>query len=177
MTGVQTCALPIWNKQNVISIYGENRITPFRKVREGCRGIVVKDGKILVSREETGIVMIPGGGLEEGETLEECCRRELEEETGYTVEPEKCFLELDEYYGEYKFVGYYYICRIVGTCECRLTEEEMRVGMGPVWMEVGEFTDILSRYSDYADIDENRRVMYLREYTAMNEYFKLKGGY
>ncbi len=162
-------------KQNVISIYGENRITPHTKVREGCRGIVVKDGKILVSREKTGIVMIPGGGLEKGETLAECCRRELEEETGYTVEPEECFLELDEYYGEYKFVGYYFVCRVVGTCERRPTEEELRIGMAPVWMDICEFTDILSRYSDYADTDEDRRGMYLREYTAMKEYFKLTG--
>lgn len=160
----------------IISIYGDNRITPFRKLREGCRGIVVKEGKILVSREETtGTVMIPGGGLEAGETREECCRRELEEETGYTIEPEKCYLEIDEYYGEYKFVGYYFVCSIVGTCERRPTEEEMKIGMSPVWMDIGEFTDILSRYSDYADTDEDRCGMYLREYTAMNEYFKLTG--
>ena len=158
-------------RTKTVSIYGENRITPYEKLREGCRGIVIRDGKILVSREgKTGIVMIPGGGLEREETLEECCRRELAEETGYVVEPEMCFLELDEYYGEFKFVGYYYICRVVGTCGRHLTEQEKDVGMAPVWMDVDEFVDILSRYGDYAGIDEDRRGMYLREYTAMREY-------
>ena len=161
------------NDFRIISIYGDNRVTPYKTVREGCRGIVVKDGRILVSREETtGIVMIPGGGLESGETREECCRRELEEETGYTVEPEKCYLEIDEYYGEYKFVGYYYVCRVVGTCERRLTEEEKRLGMAPVWMDIGEFMDILSHHADWIETDEDRSGMYLREYTAMRKYLE-----
>ena len=157
-----------------ITIYGYNRITPCEKVRAGCRGIVARDGKILVSRQTDGTVMIPGGGLEEGESLEECCARELAEETGYAVEPEDCFLELDEYYGKYKFVGYYYICRAVGTCERRPTEQECDAGMAPVWMDVGEFVSILSRYADYADTDNDVCGLYLREYTAMREYLALE---
>ncbi len=157
----------------IITIYGDNRITPYKKLREGCRGIVVKDGRILVSREgKTGTVMIPGGGLESGETRVECCSRELKEETGYIVEPEKCYLEIDEYYCEYKFVGYYYICRLIGHGEKHLTPEEEKLKMAPVWMDIGEFTDILSRYGDHAGTDEDRRGMYLREYSAMIEYLK-----
>jgi len=158
-----------------IEIFGCNRITPYSKVRAGCRGIVVEDGKILVSRERSGIVMIPGGGLEAGETLEDCCRREIEEETGYIVEPGECFLELDEYYGEYKFVGYYYVCRAVGKGERRPTEEEKAIGLAPVWLGVEEFVDTLSHYSEWLEPDEERSGMYLREYTAMREYLKLVG--
>ena len=152
-------------------IFGYNRIKPYEKPREGSRGIVVKDGKILVSREEkTGTVMIPGGGIEEGEGREECCRREVEEETGYIVEPERCYLEIDEYYGKYKFVGYYFVCRLIGEGERHPTEEEKELGMAPVWMDVEEFVGILSRYSEWMDTDEERGGMYLREYTAMVEY-------
>ena len=154
-----------------IDIFGYNRIKPYEKIREGCRGIVIRDGKVLVSREErTGIVMIPGGGLEDGETHIDCCRREIAEETGYEVEPEKCFLEIDEYYGKYRFTNYYFTCRIVGTCEKNLTEQEINVGMAPVWMDVDEFTDILSRYSEWMETDEERSGMYMREYAAMREY-------
>ncbi|MBQ7714348.1 MAG: GNAT family N-acetyltransferase [Clostridia bacterium] len=156
-----------------VSIYGENRITPFTKIREGCRAIIIENGKILVSREsKSGTVMIPGGGLEAGETRDACCRRELEEETGYLVDPVECFLELDEYYKEYKFIGYYYICRIVGQGRVHLTEVEREVGLAPVWMDVKEFIDILSTYDDWKDVDEDRCGMYLREYTAMLEYYK-----
>lgn len=159
-----------------IEIFGCNRITPYSKVRAGCRGIVVEDGKILVSRERSGIVMIPGGGLEAGETLEDCCRREIEEETGLVVEPGECFLELDEYYGEYKFVGYYYVCRVVGEGKRHLTKAEEDVGLDAVVMPVEEFVGTLSHYGDYAETYEELSGMYLREYTAMREYFKHVNG-
>ena len=158
----------------IIEIFGDNRIKPYEVERVGCRGIVIEDGKILVSRERSGIVMIPGGGLEECESLEECCRRELEEETGYIVEPGECFLEIDEYYGEYKFSGYYYACTVVGEGKRRLTDEEKEVGLTSVWMDVGEFVDTLSRYGDYAESDEERSGMYLREFTAMREYISYR---
>ena len=157
-----------------IEIFGDNRIKPYEAERVGCRGIVIKDGNILVSRAKTiGEVMIPGGGLENGETLADCCRRELEEETGYIVDVGECFLEIDEYYGEYKFADYYYACAVVGEGKRQLTDEEKEVGMTSVWMDVGEFVDTLSRYGDHAESDEERSGMYLREFTAMREYVKM----
>lgn len=43
-----------------------------------------------------------GGGLELDESLEECCVREILEETGYVVKPLEKFLVMNEYYEEYK---------------------------------------------------------------------------
>ena len=71
-----------------IDILGANRFETFSKTRVGCRGVVIQDGKLLVSREEVSDYwMLPGGGLEENETPAECCVREILEETGYIVEP------------------------------------------------------------------------------------------
>lgn len=42
--------------------------------------------------------MIPGGGLERNESDEECCIREIAEETGVQVETSDCLLEIAEYY-------------------------------------------------------------------------------
>ena len=54
--------------------------------RIGCRGIVCKDDLYLVVRlKEWDIYTFPGGGLEENETLEECCQREVLEETGIII--------------------------------------------------------------------------------------------
>ena len=160
-----------------IELFGENRIKPHERERVGCRGIVIEDGKLLVSREEkTGIVMLPGGGLEEGESLKECCRRELLEETGYIVDVGECFLELDEFYGNCKWIGYYFICEKTGEGERRLTEEESRLGMAPVLMNPDEFLAVTGRHSDYAGVDEDRRGMYLRENIALREYISLKEG-
>ena len=50
-------------------------------LRHACRGILVKDGKVLLGYESNNNkYIIPGGGVENEETLEECCERELLEE-------------------------------------------------------------------------------------------------
>ena len=54
-------------------------------LRHASRGILVCDGKVLLSYETVyGKYIIPGGGVEEGESYSECCERELLEETGYS---------------------------------------------------------------------------------------------
>ncbi|MDY2607628.1 MAG: hypothetical protein SOV90_06890 [Lachnospiraceae bacterium] len=41
--------------------------------------------------------------------------------------------------------------------------------MEPRWLNISEIKDIFSQYNLYHGIDDMRRVMYLREYTALNE--------
>lgn len=52
--------------------------------------IIVRDGKILLVKRDTepfrGFWALPGGRLEDDETLEECCIREAKEESGIDVE-------------------------------------------------------------------------------------------
>lgn len=46
-------------------------------------GIVIKDNKVLVvDMDDSGFLCLPGGYVELGETTEEACIRELEEEVG-----------------------------------------------------------------------------------------------
>lgn len=58
----------------------------------GVGGVVFDaDGRVLLVRRQhppqAGLWHIPGGRLEAGETLAECCRREVWEETGIRVQP------------------------------------------------------------------------------------------
>ena len=47
--------------------YSLHHVNPPEKTRFSCRGIVVRDGKVLLSYESTkDVYMSPGGGLEEG---------------------------------------------------------------------------------------------------------------
>ena len=105
-----------------IDILGANRFETYSKLRIGCRGIVIQDEKLLVSREEiSDYWMLPGGGLEKDETLTECCAREVLEETGYLVEPIEEFLVMNEYYGEYRYISHFFICKVVGQGKQQLT--------------------------------------------------------
>lgn len=154
-----------------IDIWGANRFETHIKTRVACRGIVIKDGKLLVSLEEiSDYWLLPGGGLENGETLAECCAREIEEETGYVVEVLKEFLVMNEYYEEYKYVSHFFVCKVIGKGEQRLTESEIRRGLIPQWVDIQFFVDIVSRHQDYAPTNEEKRGAYLREYTAIRHY-------
>lgn len=151
-----------------IDIYGENRFEKYTKSREACRGIVICNDKILLTYEvNTNQWFIPGGGIESNESLEECCVRELAEETGYIVKPNKQYLTINEYYEEWLFVSHYYICDYIDETERKLTKREVEVGLEPRWISLKEAIDIFSKHQEYADENEMKRGAYLREYNAL----------
>ena len=156
-----------------IEIHGANKHKTFSKTRVGCRGIVIKDSRMLISHEvNTDYYLIPGGGLEGNETPEECCAREVCEETGYIVKPACHFLTINEYYEEYKYISHYFLCDIVGKSEQKLTVKENERGLIPEWINPDKMLEIYSRHDDFATTNEEKRASYLREYTALAEYFE-----
>jgi 8-oxo-dGTP diphosphatase len=56
-----------------------------------CDMILIEDGKVLLIRRGRepfkGQWAIPGGRIEENETVEQCLKREMKEETNLDVEP------------------------------------------------------------------------------------------
>ena len=155
-----------------IEIYGANAHKTFTKTRVGCRGIVIKDFRMLISHEvNTDYYLIPGGGLEAGETPKECCTREVCEETGYIVNPVFHFLTINEYYEEYKFISHYFLCDIIGESEQNLTANEIKRGLIPEWISPDKMLELYSKHGDFAITNEEKRGAYLREYTALTEYF------
>ena len=159
-----------------LEIIGDNYFGRWEHTRTACRGIIIRDGRLLLSYETgTGQWMLPGGGLEPGEDERECCVREVAEETGCVILPSDCVLEIDEYYEDWKWVNRYFFGEVTGKTETRLTEREKEVGMEARWLPADEIIGIFSRHASYADTDEMRRGMYLREYTALRELLKHEG--
>ena len=152
-----------------IEIVGKNYFGRWTHERTACRGVVIEDGRILLSYAvRDDLWMIPGGGLEAGEDEGSCSVRELAEETGRIVLPSVCALELDEYYEDCKYVSRYFFCAVAGRAEPKLTEAERQMGLEPRWVPVEEALQIFSRHADYTDTDEERRGIYQREYTALS---------
>ena len=151
-----------------LEIFGNNYFGHWENSRTACRGIIIKDGCVLLSYEtRTGQYMIPGGGLEEGEDERECCTRELAEETGFLVSPSECVLEMDEFYEDWKYISRYFFGTVTGQTEIKLTAREQGVGMEPRWLPLDEIIGIFGTHADYTDTNEMRRGIYLREYTAL----------
>lgn len=168
-----------WREQiaenvKIIEIHGANEHKIISKTRTGCRGIVIKNSLMLISHEiNSDCCLIPGGGLEENETLEECCVREIQEETGYIVKPVCRFLTMNEYYEDCKYVSHYFLCDITGEAEQHLTEAEKERGLIPEWAEPEKMLELYSNYNDFAATDEEKRGQYQREYAALSEYLKM----
>ena len=160
-----------------IEISGANRFDTFTKTRAGSRAVIVQEGRILLSHETvSGWWLVPGGGMEGDETPEACCVREVEEETGVIIRPLRQFLTLYEYYEEYRYISHYFTGEVTGRGQMRLTEAEVRRGLEPQWLPIQEAVEIFSRHASYADVSEEKRGSYLREYTALQEYLKMGKG-
>lgn len=157
-----------------IETIGANYFGAFAHTRVGSRGIIVRDGLILLSREvNTDYWLIPGGGMEPEETPEECCIREVREETGYLVKPVKQFLTLHEYYEDWRYTSHYFACEVLGQDVQALTRQELERGLIPKWIPLEEALSIFARHADYAATSEEKRGAYLREYTALQEYCEM----
>ena len=98
--------------RRIVEIVGDNYFGTWDKTRTACRGIILRDNRLLLSYETvTGQWMLPGGGLEAGEDEKECAIRETTEETGYVIKPSEClaFLGISALEGDTSYTLYRHI--------------------------------------------------------------------
>ena len=147
--------------------YAKIYTDPPEREREGCRALILKDNKVLLSWEERkDVYMSPGGGVEEGETLEDCVVRELSEEAGYKVKVIKPLFKVNEYCFETLWINNYFLCEIEGECERHLTESEIYNRVKPVWVNLEKAIKI---FGEYESKTVDHASLYLREYTVLNK--------
>jgi 8-oxo-dGTP pyrophosphatase MutT (NUDIX family) len=149
-------------------IVGKDSTEIFSKECIGCRGFLVRDNKICIIHElNTGFYQIPGGALEKDETYEECCVREVQEETGYVVNISEPIIRIDEFYGEWKYTSYYYMCDIKQAGEQQLTHEEKENGAVIEWIGLEDAISIFATYKEYEIIEPCKYGGFYREYVAL----------
>ncbi len=158
----------------IIEIVGDNHFPKWINHRIATRGIVVKGNDILLSYEKkTDTYNIPGGGIEPNESLTECCAREIAEETGKLITVKNEFLQINEYYEEWFFETHFFVCKVIGEAEINLSAREKKVEMTSKWLNLTEALSIFKKHQDYAETDEEKRGIYLREYTVLKEFARM----
>lgn len=65
--------------------------------RETCFGIVRNNNKMLLVNKNNQYSLV-GGGIEEGESFEDCLKREFIEESGYSITSVKELVRIDCYW-------------------------------------------------------------------------------
>jgi ADP-ribose pyrophosphatase YjhB (NUDIX family) len=114
--------------------------------------------------------MSPGGGLEVNETLDRCCVREVEEETGFIVKTtSEEFVTVNEFCFETLYISHYFPCEIIGIGKSSLTPTEIDHGITAEWVEISRALEIFGRYDE---MREDWRSLYLREFTVLNKFLQ-----
>ena len=158
-------------KKNTVTLRSEHHSDPPERIRHSGRALIIKDNKILLSHElNTDIYMSPGGGLEVNETLDRCCVREVEEETGFIVKTTSDeFVTVNEYCFETLYISHYFPCEIIGIGKSSLTPTEIDHGITAEWVEISRALEIFGRYDE---MREDWRSLYLREFTVLNKFLQ-----
>lgn len=125
------------------------------------RAILMKDDKVLVSHYG-GVILLPGGSIDDGETLDEAIIRELREEIGidYNINELKRFLILKYYQSNYQTRDNEIINRMITTQyflgqynginldKTNRTEKEIKDNFYLQLIAVDELMQLLNKTSD-----------------------------
>ncbi|MBR5182111.1 MAG: NUDIX domain-containing protein [Clostridiales bacterium] len=145
-------------------------------LRHASRGVVIKDGRVLLSYEtKYNKYMIPGGGVEDGESYAECCERELLEETGIRVKATDEYVQIEELFDNWRHVCHYFVCEFIeDTGIQHLTDGEKAAGYVSKWVDLDE---AIKDFGDYERFHKDNIAdygLYRREYYALKEYKEIK---
>ncbi len=161
-----------------MQLINDDYLGRIEKLRHACRGILVREGKVLLCHEpKSGLYIIPGGGVEGHEDYSSCCEREMLEETGYRTKAITGYLDIEELFDVWRHINHYFICELIeDTGVQRLTEAEKLAGYTNAWVPLEQALEIFGKYEDYHDRTIAVYGLYRREHTALKEYEKFISG-
>lgn len=149
----------------------------YRDIRKAVRAVIF-DNKGNILAEETKkpyVFMLPGGKLEDDESVRDCVIRECAEECGLVVEPEEELFAIKEYYKDKIFYSTYVKCAIKGECIKSLTDNENKLGLNCVWRGLSEAENTAVKLENFYSSGSELEGMHRRERTALwaiKEIFK-----
>lgn len=115
--------------------------------RKTVRGVIIKNNKVnMLYSEKFNDYTFPGGGIKEGESLNDALKRELFEEIGaekieiikkigYTVEYRYGINSTDNVY---KQTSYYFLVNVLKSGKPQLVGREKQQGLKMRWVDINE---------------------------------------
>jgi len=118
--------------------------------RPSVYGVIIEDGKILLSKQWGDGYDFPGGGIDLGESISDALKREVREETGLDVEIGR-IVHCESSFFKFRFenkcvqsILMFYLCKRVGgelTTEY-FDEHEKKYAEMPEWISLGDIDKI-----------------------------------
>ena len=159
--------------QNMLGLPGTSQAKP----RVTARAVVRRSDGLyaLMYTGKYDIYMLPGGGVDEGEDIEEALRREIAEETGClcgNIAPLGIVTE-NRAHADYTQVSYYFAVEAEGAeIENHLTAEEISNEISLQWHTMDE---VLHLIGDPVHEVFQRKFLQARDMAALEEYMKKTG--
>ncbi len=121
--------------------------------RPGAYGVLLRDGDVLLAMQD-GALLLPGGGVDPGETPVRALHREVYEETGWRIGPPRrlgvfsryAWLVEERYFA--RKVQHVYLARPI-----RPLGPPLEPDHSPVWMRAAEAVDRLSVEGEAAALE------------------------
>ncbi len=133
------------------------------RIRRAARAVILDNGKIaLVNASKCGIHKIPGGGIKEGESIEEALRREIREEAGCEINilGEIGIIEEERDSWALRQISYCFLAKKKGKQhELSLTKKEKDQGFMLEWVSLGEAVKLMEsdKPDGYGDLFKHKR--------------------
>ncbi len=122
-----------------LSLDDVSHLTP----RVGARAILkVNDTYCLIYNKHWNLYTLPGGGVEADESYEDALKREVLEETGFSIKNIQKTVVLKEHFHDSIWHHHFFYCEADGDKQAPvLTQEEKNAGMTTVFKTLDEVLD------------------------------------